>query len=293
MKASQKSAPEEHSTGLDPKNLLGDFLWARRAQLTPEQAGIASFGTRRVPGLRREELSQLAGVSVNYYTRLEQGEAMHPSASIIGAIARALCLEDDETTYLHNIAGTAEQVRTSIVAPQPGMGEGLPFEKIVEFMPETASITLSPTKDVLSYTRLAYELFFKHLLEDESQWNTNRMLFMDPYTRKLYRNWAEEASLAVASLRFDAALNPTNSKVRELVGELSVGSDEFARLWAEHPVKRCTRGRKYLLHPELGELELDYQVLRAPDGDGRYILIHTAPEGSATAETLNRLHHEL
>lgn len=119
------------------------------------------------------------------------------------------------------------------------------------------------------------------------------MLFMDPFTRDLYRNWAEEASLAVASLRFDAALNPTNSKVRELVGELSVGSDEFARLWAEHPVKRCTRGRKYLLHPELGELELDYQVLRAPDGDGRYILIHTAPEGSATAETLNRLHHEL
>ena len=291
MKAPPKSPHAVQHPGLDPKNLLGDFLWARRAQLTPEQAGIASYGTRRVPGLRREELSQLAGVSSNYYTRLEQGEAMHPSASIIGALARALCLDEDETTYLHSIAGTSEQVRKSIAAPQPGIGEGLPFEKLVEFMPDTASITLSPTKDVLSYTSLAFELFFKHLTESEEQWNTNRMLFMDPYTRDLYRNWAEEASLAVASLRFDAALNPTNSKVRELVGELSLGSDEFARLWAEHPVKRCTRGRKYLLHPEFGELELDYQVLRAPDGDGRYILIHTAPQDSVTADVLKLLSH--
>lgn len=272
---------------LSTENVLGDFLRAHRARITPEEAGIPSYGVRRVPGLRREELAQLGGVSANYYTRLEQGEAMHPSASIIGALARALGLDDDATTYLHSIAGTSAPGH-----PAPGDdadsedGMTFTFDRIVDHLPGTATVTLSQTNDVLSCTPLAHELFFKHLPASSEPPNTYRLLFTDPYTRDLYRNWSEEASLAVASLRFHAASHPNDSAVRELVGELSVVSSEFARLWAEHPVRRCTRGFKLLMHPEFGDIDLEYQILHAPDGDGRRILIHTATPGTPAADTL-------
>lgn len=125
------------------------------------------------------------------------------------------------------------------------------FDRLVEHMPGTAAITLSATNDVLSYNQLAYQLFFFHL-DLAEQWNTHRLLFTDPYTRDLYRYWNEEASLAVASLRFHAASTPDDTAVQALVGELCVTSREFARLWAGHPVRRCTRGTKHLIHPEYG-----------------------------------------
>ncbi|MBB3665162.1 transcriptional regulator with XRE-family HTH domain [Prauserella sediminis] len=267
-------------------NPIGDFLRAHRARITPGQAGIPSYGTiRRVPGLRREELAQLAGVSVNYYIRLEQGEAVNPSSGIITALARALNLDDDATSYLHNIAGTAQLIHSSTAAAESEAGMTFTFDRLVEYMPGAAAIALSATNDVLSYNRLAFELFFSHL-NDSGPWNTHRLLFTDPATRELYRHWQEEASLAVASLRFHAAAAPHDAAVQALVGELCVTSSEFARLWAEHPVRRCTRGTKHLKHPDLGDLDVEYQVLHAPDGDGRRILIHTAPPGTATAEAL-------
>jgi transcriptional regulator with XRE-family HTH domain len=268
------------------ETLLGDFLRAHRARTTPEEVGIASHGVRRVPGLRREELAGLAGVSVNYYTRLEQGEAVNPSAQVIDALARALGLDDDAATYLNSIAGTTDL--SSLAGDSPASEDGLTFtfDRIVDYMPGTAALTLSQTNDVLSYTPLAYELFFKHLPAQDEPWNTYRLLFTDPYTRDLYRNWTEEASLAVASLRFHAASHSADPAVRDLVGELSVASSEFARLWAEHPVRRCTRGFKHLIDPEFGDLDLEYQILHAPDGDGRRILVHTAVAGTPAADAL-------
>ncbi|GAA1223981.1 helix-turn-helix transcriptional regulator [Prauserella halophila] len=270
-------------------NPIGDFLRAHRARITPDQAGIPSYGTvRRVPGLRREELAQLAGVSVNYYVRLEQGEAMNPSAGIITALARALNLDDDATGYLHHVAGTAQPTQDPTAAAESEAGMTFTFDRIVEHLPGTAAMTLSATNDVLSCNGVARALFFAHLT-DAGPWNTHRLLFTDPYTRNLYRHWQEEASLAVASLRFHAASAPDDAAVRALVGELCVTSSEFARLWAEHPVRRCTRGSKHLLHPDLGDLHVEYQILHAPDGDGRRLLLHTAPPGSPTADALHRL----
>ncbi len=232
---------------------LADFLRAHRARITPEQAGVATYGAvRRVPGLRREELAQLAGVSVNYYTRLEQGEAMNPSPGVVTALARALQLDEDAAAYLHTIAGTTQPAASGMTEAEDSEADmSFTFDRLVEHMPGTAAITLSATNDVLSYNQLAYQLFFFHL-DLAEQWNTHRLLFTDPYTRDLYRYWNEEASLAVASLRFHAASTPDDTAVQALVGELCVTSREFARLWAGHPVRRCTRGTKHLIHPEYG-----------------------------------------
>lgn len=289
MNAQEKLVRTSNDTALEAESLLGDFLRAHRARLTPEDAGVVSYGIRRVPGLRREELAQLAGVSANYYTRLEQGEAMNPSKSIIGALGRALQLDEDATTYLHSIAGTAAPGISPVDVAVSEEGLSFTFDRIVDYLPGTAALTLSQTNDVLSYNPLAYELFFKHLPASGEPWNTYRLLFTDSYTRDLYRNWLEEATLAVASLRFHAASQPNDQAVRELVGELSVVSNEFARLWAEHPVRRCTRGFKYLMHEDFGDLDLEYQILHAPDGDGRRILIHTATPGSPTADALRMI----
>lgn len=226
MSTQQRSPRPASEATTDSENLLGDFLRAHRARITPEEAGVASYGVRRVPGLRREELAQSAGVSANYYTRLEQGEAMNPSASIIGALAQALHLDEDATTYSHSIAGTAAPAAGAAETSVSEEGLSFTFDRIIDHMPATAALTLSQTNDVLSCTPLARELFFKHLPVQAKPWNTYRLLFTDPYTRDLYRNWSEEASLAVASLRFHAASHPGDPEVRTLVGELSVVSSE-------------------------------------------------------------------
>ncbi|MFD5821533.1 helix-turn-helix transcriptional regulator [Nesterenkonia xinjiangensis] len=283
------------SAGSEAPNPLADFLRAHRARITPVQAGIPSYGTtRRVPGLRREELAQLAGVSVNYYTRLEQGEAKNPSEGIITSLARALDLDEDATSYLHSIAGTTPPTHGTVDPGASEAGMSFTFERLVEYMPGTAAITLSATNDVLSCNHLAHQLFFAHMGQEDrdelgARWNTHRLLFTDPYTRDLYRHWHEEAALAVASLRFHAASAPDDAAVQALVGELCVTSSEFARLWAEHPVRRCTRGTKHLIHPGHGDLDLEYQVLHAPGGDGRRILIHTTTPGSPAADALHVL----
>lgn len=288
LQQAQKESPSPAAP-----SALADFLRAHRARITPEQAGVATYGAiRRVPGLRREELAQLAGVSVNYYTRLEQSEAMNPSPGVVTALARALQLDEDAAAYLHTIAGTTQPAASGMTEAEDSEADmSFTFDRLVEHMPGTAAITLSATNDVLSYNQLSHQLFFSHLDPAEqavfNRWNTHRLLFTDPSTRGLYRYWNEEAALAVASLRFHAASAPDDAAVQALVGELCVTSSEFARLWAEHPVRRCTRGAKHLIHPEYGELDLEYQVLHAPDGDGRRILIHTAAPGTTSAGALS------
>lgn len=270
-------------------SVLGDFLRAHRARLTPEQVGLASYGARRVPGLRREEVAQLAGISPNYYVRLEQGHATGASPSVIAALARALMLDEDATAYLHSIADVSERPHG---AGNPGASEdsmAFTFDEIVHHVTGAAAISMTQTNDVLSCNKLAHELFFAHLpvTDDSPRWNTHRLLFTDPFTRGLFKDWQAEAELAVASLRFHSASHPGAPAVRDLVGELSVASCEFASLWAQHPVARCTRGAKRLSHPGFGDLELEYQVLDAPDGDGRRLLIYAAAPGYAGALGVN------
>lgn len=235
-------------------NPLGDFLQAHRARLTPEDVGLVAYGIRRVPGLRREELAQLAGISSTYYTRLEQGHASNVSGSVVNALARALCLDEDATVYLHSLAGTtSEAPAPADTAPGP---DAPLFEDVVALIPSAAVFAMSRTNDVLAYNDLAARIFFPHA-DESTPLNTHRLLFTDPYTRDLYSDWHWEARLAVASLRFMSGKSPYDPDIRDLVGELSMASREFARLWAEHPVARCTRGRKSLILPEWGTVELE------------------------------------
>ncbi len=274
-----------------PVTELGEFLRSRRDRLTPDDVGVRSYGRRRVPGLRREELAQLAGVSVTYLTRLEQGQSQNASETVIDALARALQLDADERTHLFALARPAPAGRrrpSRPEAPKPGAAQ------LLHAMSEVPAVLLGRFNDILAWNRAGHLLLAGHLDVDApalvtQRPNQIRMLFLDEHTRDLYADWPDEAALAVASLRYVAAQFPDDRRLAELVGELSLNSPEFASLWAGHAVRLCTSGTKRLRHPEVGELTLGYEVLHLPEGDGQRILTHTAEPGSASASALRLL----
>lgn len=274
-----------------PVTELGEFLRSRRDRLTPDEAGVSSYGRRRVPGLRREELAQLAGVSMTYLTRLEQGQSQNASDSVIEALARALQLDPDERTHLFALAHPSPPPRPRASAPErakPGA------EQLLLSMSEVPAVLLGRFNDFLAWNRAGYLLLAGHLDFDapsqgEDRPNQLRMLFLDPHTRDLYRDWADEAALAVASLRYVAAQFADDRRLAELVGDLSMNSPEFARLWAGHDVRLCSSGTKRFRHPEVGALELGYEVLHLPEGNGQRILTHTAQPSSTSFAALRRL----
>jgi len=274
-----------------PTSELGEFLRSRRDALTPERAGIDSYGMRRVPGLRREELAQLAGVSVAYYTRLEQGQSNRASDSIIDALARALQLRDDERAHLFELA--RPRLTRKPRAPRPERPAPGALE-LMDAVSGASAVLLGRRNDVLAWNPLGHALFAGHLPFDAPQDsaarpNLTRMLFLDSHSRELYRDWSDEAALLVASLRFVAGQHPEDRALVELVGELSVKSTEFAGLWAKHTVQLCSRGTKHLHHPEIGDLDLDYQALHIPDSDGQRLVVHTAARESSSAHALGLL----
>jgi transcriptional regulator with XRE-family HTH domain len=262
---------------------LGHFLRTRRARLTPDDVGLAAYGARRVPGLRREELAMLAGVSVTYYTRLEQGQSVNASASVIDAIGRALGLDEDERAHLHDLAkpsgGRGRRPRRP-ARLRPGI------KTLIEAMSGVPALALAPSTDVLAWNRLGHALVAGHVALDApdqvgTRPNLTRMLFLDPHTRELYADWDEEARRAVASLRLVAGRFPDDRALAELVGELSIASPVFAALWARHPVHNCTSGTKRLDHPEVGHLELGFEVLHLPDDPAVRLLTYSAATGPA------------
>ncbi|WP_448321622.1 helix-turn-helix transcriptional regulator [Streptomyces sp. CO7] len=281
------SLPTEHDTVTGG---LGHFLRTRRAAVTPESVGLATWGARRVPGLRREELAQLAGISVNYYTRLEQGQSVNAGDSVVEALARALRLDDDERAHLFALVRPVPAARRPDPVESPGHGA----VRLLASMPTVPALLLGRRNDVLAWNALGHALLAGHLDpaapdDHDARPNLLRMLFLDAHTRELYRDWHEEAALAVSSLRYSAAHRPDDRPLAELVGELSIRSREFAALWARHDVRLCSSGTKRFHHPQVGPLELHYEVLHLPDGDGRRLLTHTAEPGSASADALSLL----
>lgn len=270
---------------------LGDFLRTRRAELTPDAAGIVSYGARRVAGLRREELALLAGVSSTYYTRLEQGQSTGASESVIDSLARALSLNDDERAHLHDLARPAKNKRRHAPRPERVRAGIL---RLLSAMTEIPAVVMGRRNDVLAWNELGHLLLAGHLDPDaptrpSDRPNLTRMLFLDAHTRDLYRNWREEATKAVASLRFTAAQHKGDPELTQLIGELTLNSPDFAALWAKHPVQRCVSGTKRFHHPEVGDFDLDFQVLHLPDGDGQRLLTHTAEPDSAASAAVTLL----
>ncbi|BBH67895.1 transcriptional regulator [Actinoplanes sp. OR16] len=270
---------------------LADFLRSRRARLRPDDVGLVSYGARRVPGLRREELAQLAGVSPIYYTRLEQGQSTNASESVIEAIAGALALTDGERAYLHDLARPRPAKRRRAQRPESAR-RGV--EQLIDAMRDVPALVLGRHSEVLAWNELGHLLFAGHYdraapRRPADRPNLTRMLFLDPHTRELYRRWDEEASRAVASLRMAAGRHPDDAALTALVGELIVKSREFAACWAEHPVQVCGAGTKHLHHPVVGDLDLDYEALHLPEDDGHRLLTYTAAPGSGHEAALRLL----
>lgn len=262
---------------------LGEFLRVRRAALQPEDVGLRNYGIRRVPGLRREELAMLAGVSITYYTRLEQGLSNNASAAVIEAIARALNLTPDERTHLMNLARPVKAKRRTAHKPDFARAGTI---RLIRAMSSTPAVVLGRRSEVLAWNRLGHKLVAGHVEFDGPNYpstraNMTRMLFLDEHTRELYTRWHEEATRAVSSLRLLAGATTDDPELTELVGELTVKSPEFSSLWAKHPVVNCMSGLKYMHHPEVGDLELNFEVLTPPDESGHRVLMYTADGGTA------------
>ncbi|MBC7595946.1 MAG: helix-turn-helix domain-containing protein [Kineosporiaceae bacterium] len=272
-------------------NDIGEFLRARRAGLTPQELGLISYGSRRVPGLRREELAQLAGVSATYYTRLEQGQSTNASLSVIDSIARALNLNPDERAHLHDLARPARAKRRTAIKPDHARPGTI---RLLNAMVDVPAVVMGRRNEVLAWNRLGHLLLAGHLDFDAparpgDRPNLTRMLFLDPHTADLYRNRREETTKAVASLRFTAAQHQDDPELTQLIGELTLKSPEFAALWAKHPVKRCVNGVKGFRHPEVGEFDLGFEVLHLPDGEDQHMMTYTAEPESAAAAALELL----
>ncbi|WP_020137881.1 helix-turn-helix transcriptional regulator [Streptomyces sp. 351MFTsu5.1] len=263
---------------------LGDFLRSRRARIRPEDVGLPSYGRRRVPGLRREEVAQLAGVSVDYYIRLEQGRGPSVSDAVLDSIARVLRLDETERTYLHTVARPPKKERDGRRrSARPGIRAGIRL--LLDSMDRTPAFVLGPAMEALAWNDLGDALHgFSRLPADRR--NIVRHLFLEPEARDLYPDWATVAAQCVATLRLSAGTHADHRELRDLVGELSLKSEDFRRLWADHQVRACMYGTKRLLHPVAGPLTLSYESLTLPETPEHTLVVYTPEPGSETAERL-------
>ncbi|MGW2700615.1 helix-turn-helix transcriptional regulator [Streptomyces sp. NPDC001340] len=269
---------------------LGDFLRSRRARIRPEEVGLPSHGRRRVPGLRREEVAQLAGVSVDYYIRLEQGrgpggpsrtKSGGVSDAVLDAIARVLRMDETEHAYLRTVARPRGRRERRPAAPRVRPGVQL----LLDSMERTPAFVLGRRMDVLAWNALGDAVGgFSRMAPDER--NMPRQVFLDPAARDLYPEWAAVAAQTVANLRIGAGRYADDAALCALVGELSPKSEDFRRLWADHEVKECAYGVKRVRHPVAGLLTLPYETLTVPADPEQTIVVYTPEPGSETAERL-------
>lgn len=267
---------------MDEPAQLGEFLMSRRNRLDPDAVDVPTHGRRRVPGLRREEVAQLAGVSVDYYVRLEQGRAAHPSEAVLDAIARALRLDEVESAHLHQLARPAPSPKR-----QPARERVRPgLQRLLERLDGVPAFVLGRRMDVLAWNRLGASLHadFDGMLPRER--NMARLLFLDPAAVDHYPEWESVARDTVGILRRLAGRHPDDRALAELIGELSMHSERFRRWWASGVVRAKTHGRKRIRHPIVGELGLQYETLELPDAADQVLVTYTAEAGSASETSL-------
>ena len=272
---------------MDPVSDIAEFLASRRAKVTPEQAGLPTYGARRVPGLRREEVASLAGVSVEYYKRLERGNASGVSDSVLEALAGALQLDDAERAHLHDLARAVNPVapkrrRSAQQRVRPVV------QRIVDAM-STPAIVRNGRVDYLSANALGRALYAPLFESREQPPNSARFTFLDPAAQDFYVDWERVAKDLVAHLRSEAGRNPYDKGLSDLVGELSTRSQEFGAWWAAHNVRYHQTGTKRLHHPVVGDMELAYEVMELPADTGMTISTYTAEPGSRSQEALDLL----
>jgi transcriptional regulator with XRE-family HTH domain len=274
---------------VDSKSQIRDFLVTRRAKITPERAGLPSYGKRRVPGLRREEVAALAGVSVDYYNRLERGNLAGVSDSILEAIANALQLDEAERIHLYDLARAANPTPRMRRAPtkRPLLSPSL--QHVLDGMTDVAAIVRNGRMDLLATNKLGRALYSPAYDETGRPNNLAWFAFMNPAARTFYPDWNGAANVAVALLRTEAGRNPQDPGLTALVGELSTCSAEFRTRWAAHNVRTHYTGTKTFRHPVVGDLVLAYDVMDLPGDAGLSLTAYTAEPASPSADALKLL----
>lgn len=265
------------------------FLTQARGRVTPEAAGLTWFsGERRVPGLRREEVAQLAGVSTAYYTRMERGDLSGVSEGVLFAVARALQLNEAERQHLFDLAKvTSGPRRTPRARPRPTVSARV--GQLVEAMRDVPVIALSRTGDPVASNQLGRALFPDLFPAGEEPLNHTRYLFLDERSRTFYPHWETSARSAVASLRLIAGQDPTDRTVAALIGELTTRSPEFHAWWGEHNVRLHRSGTKDIHHPIVGDLTVAYESLEVSSIPGLALVTYLAEPGSPSAQALDLL----
>ncbi|NNJ05880.1 helix-turn-helix transcriptional regulator [Streptomyces sp. PKU-MA01144] len=275
---------------MDADNAFGDFLMSRRARVAPAAVGLTGHGRRRVPGLRREEVAELAGVSVVYYTRLEQGRALHPSGAVLDALARVLRLDATERAHLYDLVLRTRTRARSSAGAAAGTGEPVADEpvrdglrRLVTAVGAVPAYVLSPAMDVLDANDLARALVGAPGPASGGRLNLARHVFADPAARELYPQWEDVARQTVGFLRFSGGRRPGDLPLARLVAELSRHSAEFRSLWAMREVREKSYGTKSFRHPVVGTFPLTYETLTLPGDEQRSLVVFTAPDARAEA----------
>jgi transcriptional regulator with XRE-family HTH domain len=279
---------------VDTRKDLREFLATRRARITPQQAGLPTYGGhRRVKGLRREELALLAGVSVEYYTRLERGNAHGVSDGVLEALVRALRLDEAERAHLYDLArATGTTARARRRPPQQRIRPGV--QQLLDAMTGIPAFVQNGRLDVLAANPLARALY-ADLYEGAGPGgggrspNHARYTFLDPRAGDFYPDWTRTAADAVSLLRAEVGRSPGDRELTGLIGELTTRSERFSALWATHDVRWHTSGSKRFHHPVVGDLALAYEGLELAGDPGQTLITYTAEPGSASRQALTFL----
>ncbi|MEU1423300.1 helix-turn-helix transcriptional regulator [Kitasatospora sp. NPDC005751] len=260
----------------DSSSSLGEYLRARREALRPQGVGLPEHGRRRVPGLRREEVAMLAGVSADYYTRLEQGRETNPSPQVVDAVAAALHLDGEALDHLRRLVRAPQERRG---APAGHERVGPQLRRLLDSWPDTPAFVLGPALDVLAYNRLAGALHSGFQRFD----NLAGMAFLDPAGRSFYRDWERSAHSCVAELRAAHGHHPDSPRIAEVVAALCARSPEFGELWARHDVRAKTQQSKRLAHPEVGALEIEFSAFTVNGAPHQQLVVYQAEPTAAAA----------
>ncbi|MFG1628487.1 helix-turn-helix domain-containing protein [Kribbella sp. NPDC049227] len=279
--------------GTENRKQARDFLVSRRGKVTPEQAGLQHYGgNRRVPGLRREEVALLAGLSVDYYARIEKGNISGVSESVLHSISDALQLDEAERTYLFDLARTANS-SSRTPRREPARRVRPAVQRILDGMAATPALVRNGRLDILAANALGRALFapvFDSAVNAPGQApNFARFGFLDPGARDFYPDWALSANTNVAILRTEAGRDPYNKDLTDLIGELSTRSDDFRTRWADQNVRLHRTGTKSFRHPVVGELTVDFEAMELSADAGLTLTAYTPEPVSPSADALNLL----
>jgi transcriptional regulator with XRE-family HTH domain len=259
-------------------NAIGEFLRARRELVRPEDVDLAPGSRRRVAGLRRTEVALLAGVSSDYYVRLEQGRERNPSPQVVDALARALNLDEEASAYLHDLARPRPLRRRRGKVSPALLG-------MMAAWTDTPAVVLGRCLNVLAHNQLGEALFAGHAHSDDLV----RLVFLDPDARDFYPDWERVAVNTVGGLRAAAGIDQDDPRLIATVGELSVKSADFRRLWARHDIRQKAHETKRFRHPLVGELTLTYEALTVNSAPDQQLIVYQAEPGSSSAEALSLL----